>query len=144
MLLRMNVIQNWLQISFSGNASPKAKLIWSGRSPFHWLATEHFDEHYKRKQTESFLTQSEHTILVSRHRTLRTQYLHLSVFFWKQYIILASYKDFCKLQCFCLCAPLLPYFSGTYLLKLSFYLTFVTRWSVSVVIIFYFFRSRFY
>ena len=40
-------------------------------------------------QTEkSFLSQSEH----SRHRTLRTQYLHLGVFLWKQYIIFASYK----------------------------------------------------
>ena len=48
--------------------------------------------------SESFLCQPEHTIWVSRHRTLRTQYLHLGVFLWKQYKILASYKDFCKLQ----------------------------------------------
>ena len=65
----------------------------SSPNPLHRLATQHFDERYKRKQSESFLSQSEH----SRQRTLRTQYLHLGVFLWKQYIILASYKDFCKL-----------------------------------------------
>ena len=59
-------------------------------------------------QTEwVILSQPEHTIWVSRHRTLRTKYLHLDIFLWKQYIILASYKDFCKLQSFCLCTPLL-------------------------------------
>ena len=44
-----------------------------------------FDQCYKRKQSESFLSQPEHTIWVSRHRTLITQYLHLSVLhfsFW--------------------------------------------------------------
>ena len=41
---------------------------------------------------------AEHTIWVSRNSTLRIQYLHLGNFLWKQYIILASYKDFCKLQ----------------------------------------------
>ena len=81
----------------------KTKLIWSGLcisspSPLHRLAKQHFDERYKRKQSESFLSQPEQTIWVSRHRTLRTQYLHLGVFLWKQYKILASYKDFCKLQ----------------------------------------------
>ena len=55
-------------------------------------------------QTES---QPKHTIWVSRHRTLRTQYFYLDVIIWKQYKILASYKDFCKLQSFCLCTPLL-------------------------------------
>ena len=44
---------------------------------------------------------------VLRQRTLRIHYLHLGVFLWKQYIILASYKDFWKLQSFWLCAPLL-------------------------------------
>ena len=43
----------------------------------------------------------------SQGRTLRTQYLHLGVFLWKQYMILASYKDFCKSQKFWLCTPLL-------------------------------------
>ena len=82
-------------------------LFISSPSPLHRLAAQHFDERYKRKQSESFLSQPEHTIWVSRHRTLRTQYLHLGVFLWKQYKILASYKDFCKLQSFCLCTPLL-------------------------------------
>ena len=72
----------------------------SSPSLLHRLATQHFDERYKHKQSESFLSQPEHTIWVSRHRTLRTQYLHLGVFLWKQYIILVSYKDFCKLQIF--------------------------------------------
>ena len=70
----------------------------SSRSPLHRLATQYFDDHYKPKQSESFLSQPEHTIWVSRHRTLRTQYLHFGVFLWKQYIILARYKDFYKLQ----------------------------------------------
>ena len=75
----------------------KTNLIWSGLcmsspSPLHLLATQHFDERYKRKQSASFLSQPEHTTWVSRHRTLRTQHLHFAVFPWKQYIILASYK----------------------------------------------------
>ena len=94
-----------MQISFNWNTSGKTKLIWSclcmsSPSPLHWRATQRFDERYKRKQSESFLRQPEHTIWVSRHRTLRTQYLHLGLFLWKQYIILASYKDFGKLQSF--------------------------------------------
>ena len=58
----------------------------------HQQAAQHFDERFIRKQSESFLSQPEHTIWVPRHRTLRTQYLHLGVFLWKQYKILASYK----------------------------------------------------
>ena len=87
----------------------------SSPSPLHWLATQHFDECYKRKQSESFLNQPEHTIWVSRHRTLKTQYLHYGVFLWKQYIFLASYKDFCKLQSFCLCTSLRILFSGIWI-----------------------------
>ena len=33
----------------------------------------------------------------SQNTTLRTQ-LHLGVFLWKQYVIFAGYKEFCKLQ----------------------------------------------
>ena len=76
-------------------------------SPLHRLPTQHFDERYKHKHIESFLIQPEHTIWVWRHRTLKTQYLHLGVFLWKQYIRLASYKDFWKLQSFCFCTSLL-------------------------------------
>ena len=72
-------------------------LCMSSPSPLHRLITQHFDERYKRKQNDSFLREPEHTIWVSRHRTLRSQYLHLVVFLWKQYIILASYNGFCKL-----------------------------------------------
>ena len=109
-LLWMTAIWKWSQISFNGNNWGKTKLIWSGfcmssLSPLHRLATQHFDESYKRRQSESFLSQSEHTIWISRHRTLRTQYLHLGVILWNYYIILASCKDFCKLQSFCLCSP---------------------------------------
>ena len=38
-------------------------------SPLHRLATQHFDERYKRKQSQSFLSQPEHTIWVSRQGT---------------------------------------------------------------------------
>ena len=65
-------------------------------SPLHRLATQHSDERFKRKQSESFLSQPEHIIWVSRHGTLSTLYLRLGVFLWKQYIIIANYKDFCK------------------------------------------------
>ena len=77
----------------------------SGLRLFDRQAAQH--ERYKRKQSESFLSHPEHTIWVSRCRTLRSQYLYLGVFFFKQYEILASYKDFCKLKSFCLCTPLL-------------------------------------
>ena len=71
--------------------------------PSHRQAAQHFDERFIRKQNESFLSQPEQTNWVSRHRTLSTQYLHLGVFLWKQYKILASYKDFYKLQSFYSC-----------------------------------------
>ena len=58
----------------------------SSPSPLHRLATQHFDERYKRKQSESFFSQPEHTILVSRHRTLSTQYFYIWVFFFESSI----------------------------------------------------------
>ena len=78
---------------------------WSGiflssPSPLYWLATQYFDECSKCKQSESFLSQPEHTIWVSRHRTFRTQYLHLGSFLWKQYVIPASYKTFASWKVF--------------------------------------------
>ena len=96
-LLRLMVISTWRQINLNGNTQDNTKLIWSGLcmsspSPLHRLATQHFDECYK--QSESFFRQPENTIWVSRHRTLRIQYLHLGNFLWKQYITLASYKNF--------------------------------------------------
>ena len=119
----------------------------SSLRPLHRQAAQHFDERFIRKQSESFLSQPEQTIWVSRHRTLRTQYLHLGVFLWKQYIVLTSYKGFCKLQRFCLCTPLLTLtsslFSSTYLLKFSSSKTFVTRWRVSLVIVFLFVGAGF-
>ena len=141
-----------MQINFNGNNYGKTKLIWSALCmsslcPLHRQVAPHFDERYKRKQSESFLGRPEHTIWVSRHRTLKTQYVHLSVFIWKQYKIIASYKDVFKLQSFCLCIPFLTltlsFCSSIYLLKLSSLKPFVTRWSVSVVIAFPFYRIRF-
>ena len=49
----------------------------SSLRPLHRQAAQHFDERFIRKQSESFLSQPEQTVWVSRHRTLRTQYLHL-------------------------------------------------------------------
>ena len=69
----------------------------SSLRPLHRQAAQNFDERFIRKQSDSFLSQPEQTIWVSRERTLRTQYLHLGAFLWKRYKILASYKDFCKL-----------------------------------------------
>ena len=107
--------------------------------PLHRQAAQHFDEHFIGKQSESFLSQPEQTIWVSRHRTLRTQYLHFSVFLWKQYKILASYS-------FCLCTPLLTltksFFSSIHQLKLLSSKTFITRWSVSVMIAFPYFQEH--
>ena len=40
----------------------------SSPSPLHRLATQHFDKRYKRKQSESFLSQPELTIWASRYR----------------------------------------------------------------------------
>ena len=56
--------------NFDRNTLGKTKLIRSGLcmsspSPLHRLAAQHFDERYKRKQRESFLSQPEHTIWVS-------------------------------------------------------------------------------
>ena len=67
------------------NENTKTKLILSGLSmsslhPLHRQAAQHCDERFLRKKSESFLSQPEQTIWVSRHRTLRTQYLHLGVF----------------------------------------------------------------
>ena len=52
----------------------------SSLHPLHQHAAQHFDEPKKGKQSELFLSKPEHTIFVSRHRTLRNQYLHLGVF----------------------------------------------------------------
>ena len=128
--------------------SSRSVLCMSSPNPLHRLAKQHFDERCKRKQSDSFLSQPAHIIWVLTHRTLTAQYLHLDVFLWKQYIIFASYKDFCKLQSFWLCTPLLAltksFFLGTYLLKLpSSFVTFVTRWTVSVVIVFSFLGAGF-
>ena len=91
----------------------------SNLCPLHRLAAQHFDERFISKQNESFLSQAEHTIWVSKHRTLKTQYFHLGDFLWKQYKFFT--KTFARCS-FCLCTPLLTltksFFTSTYLLKL--------------------------
>ena len=62
----------------------------SSPSLLHRVAAQYLHDLYKRKQSDSFLSQPGHTIWVSRHRNLRTQYLHMSVFLWKQFIILGE------------------------------------------------------
>ena len=52
----------------------------SSLRPLYRQAAQHFDERLIRKQSESFLSQPEQIIRVSKHRILRTQYLHLGVF----------------------------------------------------------------
>ena len=52
----------------------------SSPSPLHRLTKQDFDKDDKHKQSESILRQPEHTIWVSKRRTLRTKYLHLGVF----------------------------------------------------------------
>ena len=85
---------------------------------------------------------SEHTICFSRHRTLRTQYLHLGVFLWKQYKSLASYKDFCKLQFLFMFS--FTHTNTVFLFKhLPTEIVIFKNVSVSVMIDFLFFRSRF-
>ena len=73
--------------------------------------------------------------------------IYIWVFFFESSIkFLQVTKTFASCS-FCLCTPLLAltysFFTSTYLLKLSSSKTFVTRWSVSVMIAFPFFRSRF-
>ena len=73
--------------------------------------------------------------------------IYIWVFFFESSIkFLQVTKTFAS-SSFCLCTPLLTltlsFFSSTYLLKLSSSKMFVTRWSVSEMIAFPFFRSRF-
>ena len=111
--------QGCKQSSWSG-------LCMSSLSPLHRLATQHFDERLKHKQIESFWSQPEHTIWVSRHRTLRSQYLYLGGFFF--FVCLKAVYNSCNLQSLLqtarfLCTPLLTltysFFSG-FKKKLSF------------------------
>ena len=53
----------------------------------------------------------------THHLSLKAQNFEKPIFtfrcsLWKQYIILTSYKDFCKLQSFYLCTPVRLYFLG--------------------------------
>ena len=80
-----------MKINFNGNNSGKTKLIWLGLClprfwALHQQAAQHFHNRFIRKQSDSFLSHPEHTIWLSRHRTFRTQCLHMGFFsFWKQY-----------------------------------------------------------
>ena len=61
-------------------------------SPLHRLATQHFHEHYKHKQSEQFLSQPEHTIWVSRHGNFESPIFTFGCFSLK------ALYNCCKLQ----------------------------------------------
>ena len=91
------VIQKCLQINFIGNTSGQTKLIWSGLcmsspSPFHQLATQHFDERNKRKQSKSFLSQPE-----DFQKGLKAQKFENPIFTFGCFSLKAIYNS-CKLQ----------------------------------------------
>ena len=66
----------------------------------HRLATQHSDERYKRKQSESFSSQPEHTIWVSRLRTLRT-HIFIWVFLFESSILFLQFtKNFASCKVF--------------------------------------------
>ena len=118
----------------------------SSPSQLHRLATQAFDDRYKSKYSESFLRQQEHIIWVSRNITLRTQYLHLGVFLSKQYIILPNYKDLQVAK-----FSFMYSFTHTNIVflfrhlptEIVNFINVVTRWSVSVVIVFPFLGAGF-
>ena len=60
-------------------------------SPLHRLATQHFGEHYKRKQSESFLSQPEH------HLVLKAQNFDNFIFTFGYFSLKAAYNS-CKLE----------------------------------------------
>ena len=74
-------------------------LCMSSPSPLHQLATQNILMSATNVNSEFFFSQPEYTIWVSRHTTLRTQYLHLGV------LSLKAVYNSCKLHC--LCTPLL-------------------------------------
>ena len=84
----------------------------------------------------------EHTIWVSRHRTLKTQSLHLSIFLWKQYKILASSKTFasCKVFIYVLLYSHVCLFKN---LPTEIIISKNVWWSVSVVLTFPFLGAGF-
>ena len=68
----------------------------SSPSLLHRVAAQYLHDRNKRKQSDSILIQPGHTIWVSRHRTLRTQYLHIGVFLSNQFMIPAKTFAICK------------------------------------------------
>ena len=80
-----------MKINFNGNNSGKTKLIWLGLClprfwALHQQTAQHFHKRFIRKQSDSFLSHPEHTIWLSRHRTFRTQCLHMGCFFFESSI----------------------------------------------------------
>ena len=119
----------------------------SSLSPLHQLATQHFDEHYKPKQSQSFLSLPEYTIWIWRYRTLRKQ---IFIFGW--FSLKAVYNS-CKLQRLLQVAKFFFIYSFThtnivFLFKhlppeIVIFINVCYRWSVSVVKVFPFIGSRF-
>ena len=103
----IKVIANKFLWKYLRQGKVNLRVSMSNPSQLHRLATQHFDQRSKSKMSESFSSQPEHTIWVSRERTLITQYLHLGAFLWKENTILAICENFRKLQSFCWCTPLL-------------------------------------
>ena len=67
----------------------------------HRLATQHFDERYKRRQSDSFLSQPEHISQGLDAQNFENQIFTFGCFSLK------AVNSSCKLQSFCLCTPLL-------------------------------------
>ena len=69
----------------------------SSPSPLHRLATQQFDERYKSKQSESFLSQPEHNIWVSWYGIFTLFYWKNPIFTFGCFSLKAVYNS-CKLQ----------------------------------------------
>ena len=106
----------------------------------HRQAAQHFDERYKRKQSESFLSQQEHTIWVPRNRPLRIKYLHLDVSLWKQYKIQVAKFLFMYSFTYTNIVFLFKHLSAGIVMFKS---VCNRRWSVSVMILFPFLGAGF-
>ena len=103
--------------------SSRSGLCMSSLSPLHRLATQHFDECYKRKQSESFFEPAR-----THHLGLKAQKFENSIYKFGCVSLKVLYNS-CKLQRILQVAKFLfmysfihiniLFFSGTYLLKLS-------------------------
>ena len=124
---KVNLIRSLYVKSHSIASTSSTTFWWALQTQTVWVIFEPARKHHLGFKAQNF----ENPILTFGCFSLKAVYNS-----W-------NYKGFCKLQSFCLCTPLLLYFSDTYLLNLSSSYTFVTSWSASVAIVFPFFKSRF-